>query len=141
MASITSSDTDKSRKASVSRAVTQARGTWLGQLLAAWGRLRAAEGASLRVTSLGTWDQATDSLTGMTARFVCGAWAVEGDLSALHLDRLTPQRLVDHDRLEAARPQMLDPVAATAAPGRLVNADRRCPATLNSGGRTGDPQD
>ena len=41
--------------------------------------LRAAEGASLRVTSLGTWDQATDSLTGMTARFVGGAWAVDGD--------------------------------------------------------------
>src|SRR5215210_6090402 len=47
MASISSSDTLKSRTASVGSAITQAKGTWLGQFVAAWGRLRAAESAIL----------------------------------------------------------------------------------------------
>ena len=47
MASITSSDNFKSGKASVTSAITQAQGTWLGRFAAAWGRLRAAEGAIL----------------------------------------------------------------------------------------------
>src|SRR5215212_2161382 len=47
MTSITSSDSFKSSKASVTSAITQAQGTWLGRFAAAWGRLRAAEGAIL----------------------------------------------------------------------------------------------
>jgi membrane protein len=47
MASITSSDRFQSGKASVSHAVTQAQGTWLGRFAAAWGEHRAGEGAIL----------------------------------------------------------------------------------------------
>src|SRR5919112_973682 len=47
MASITSSDRFDSRKASVTSAITQAKGTWVGRFAAAWGEHRAGEGAIL----------------------------------------------------------------------------------------------
>src|SRR5436305_2071570 len=47
MASFTSSDTYKTRRESVTSAITQAQGTWLGRFAAAWGRLRVADGAIL----------------------------------------------------------------------------------------------
>jgi hypothetical protein len=39
--------------------------------------LRAAEGTSLLVMSLGPWDPAAGSLGGLTARYVGGAWSIE----------------------------------------------------------------
>jgi hypothetical protein len=39
--------------------------------------LRAADGASVEVTSLGPWDQVAGTLAGLPARFVDGAWKVD----------------------------------------------------------------